>query len=126
MSSGRWTTTASRSSIATASELGDWFQRYGFVTNPAWKSATATPGVPQRLTLPNVISSVHSPYGRIDTAYTAISPATGLGTTVAPNFSYRNYVFTDDGKGVRPFVSGAITSGSAAPIDVRRTGVRRR
>lgn len=31
-------------------DLGDWFQRYGFVTNPAWRSATLTPGVPQRLT----------------------------------------------------------------------------
>ena len=54
-----------------ATKLGDWFQRTGFVTNPAWKSATLTPGVPQRLTLPQVISSVHSPYGRIDTAYIA-------------------------------------------------------
>src|SRR5262245_43420554 len=76
--------------------LGDWYQRYGFVTNPAWKSATLTPGVPQRLTLPHVISSVHSPYGRIDTAYSAISPTTGLGTTVTP-FQYNNYVFTPDG-----------------------------
>jgi len=92
-------------------DLGDWFQRYGFVTNPAWKSATATPGVPQRLTLPNVISSVHSPYGRIDTAYKATSPTTGLGTTTTP-FTFNNYVFTEDGKGVRPFVPGAITSGA--------------
>ncbi len=67
---------------------------------------------PQRLTLPNVISSVHSTYGRIDAAYSAISPCTGLGTTVVPNFNYQNYVFTADGKGVRPFVPGAISSGS--------------
>jgi len=92
-------------------ELGDWFQRWGFVTNPAWRSATLTPGVPQRLTLPNVISSVHSPYGRIDTAYSALSPTTGLGTTTVPTFSLLNNVFTQDGTGVRPFVSGAITSG---------------
>jgi len=91
--------------------LGDWFTRKGFVTNPAWKSATLTPGVPQRLTLPNVISSVHSPYGRIDTAYSATSPTSGLGTTTVSNFSYLNYVFTEDGKGLRPFVPGAITSG---------------
>ena len=31
---------------------GDWWQRWGYVTNPAWVSATATPNVPQRLTLP--------------------------------------------------------------------------
>jgi iron complex outermembrane recepter protein len=93
-------------------ELGDWFQRWGFVTNPAWRSPTLTPGVPQRLTLPNVISSVHSPYGRIDTAYSALSPASGLGTTTVANFAYLNNVFTPDGTGLRPFVPGAITSGS--------------
>ena len=92
-------------------ELGDWFSRKGFVTNPAWKSATLTPGVPQRLTLPDVISSVHSPFGRIDTAYSAVSPTSGLGTTTVPGFTYLNNVFTPDGKGVRPFISGAITSG---------------
>jgi outer membrane receptor protein involved in Fe transport len=92
--------------------LGDWFQRWGFVTNPAWRSPTLTPGVPQRLTLPNVISSVHSPFGRIDTAYSALAPSSGLGTTTVPNFTYLNNVFTPDGTGVRPFVPGAITSGS--------------
>jgi iron complex outermembrane recepter protein len=93
-------------------ELGDWFQRWGFVTNPAWRSPTLTPGVPQRLTLPNVISSVHSPYGRIDAAYSALAPSSGLGTTTVPNFAYLNNVFTPDGTGLRPFVPGAITSGS--------------
>jgi iron complex outermembrane recepter protein len=92
-------------------ELGDWFQRTGFVTNPAWRSATLTPGVPQRLTLPNVISSVHSPFGRIANAYSALSPASGLGTTTVPSFQFLNHVFTQDGTGVRPFVPGAVTSG---------------
>lgn len=93
-------------------QLGDWFQRWGFVTNPAWRSATLTPGVPQRLTLPNVISSVHSPYGRIATAYSALSPTTGLGTTTVPTFTLLNNVFTPDGTGVRPFVAGSVTSGA--------------
>jgi iron complex outermembrane recepter protein len=93
-------------------QLGSWFQRWGFVTNPAWKSATLTPGVPQRLTLPNVISSVHSPYGRIDSAYSTLAPSTGLGAKTVPNFPYLNYVFTPDGTGVRPFVPGSISSGS--------------
>ena len=44
---------------------GDWYQRWGTVTNPAWVSAAATPNVPQRLTLPNVVSSEHSPTGVI-------------------------------------------------------------
>jgi outer membrane receptor protein involved in Fe transport len=91
-------------------QLGDWFQRWGFVTNPAWTGPGS--GVPQRLTLPNVISSVHSPFGRIDTAYSALSPTSGLGTTTVANFNYLNYVFTQDGKGLRPFVRGAITSGA--------------
>ena len=95
-----------------ASELGGWFQRWGFVTNPAWRSPTLTPDVPQRLTLPNVISSVHSPFGRIDTAYSALSPSTGLGTTTVTNFTYLNHVFTTDGKSVRPFVPGPITAGA--------------
>ncbi len=86
-------------------DLGDWFQRYGFVTNPAWKSATATPGVPQRLTLPNVISSVHSPYGRIDTAYTGAFAGHRASARQPRPFTFNNYVFTEDGKGVRPFVS---------------------
>ncbi|HEY4214019.1 MAG TPA: TonB-dependent receptor [Steroidobacteraceae bacterium] len=92
-------------------QLGSWFARWGFVSNPAYKSATLTPNVPQRITLPNVVSSVHSPFGRIDTAYSALSPSTGLGTTVTP-FMYNNYVFNQDGKGVRPFVPGPITSGA--------------
>jgi iron complex outermembrane recepter protein len=93
-------------------ELGSWFQRWGFVTNPAWISATATPGVPQRLTLPNVISSLHSPFGRIDAAFSALSPTSGLGTTTVPTFTLLNNVFTPDGAGVRPFVPGSITSGA--------------
>ena len=85
-------------------QLGDWFQRYGYVTNPAFISATATPGVPQQITLPHVISSVHSPFGRIDTAYLA------NGTTTVPGFTYLNNVFTADGAGVRPFVRGSIST----------------
>jgi iron complex outermembrane receptor protein len=99
-------------------ELGGWFQRWGFVSNPAFISATATPGVPQQITLPNVISSVHSPFGRIATAYSGVSPATGLGidtgptATVVPGFTFLNNVFTQNGQGLRPFVPGAISAGN--------------
>jgi iron complex outermembrane recepter protein len=99
------------------SDLGDWFQRKGFVTNPAFVSATATPGVPQRVTLPNVISSVHSPYGRIDAAcqttatFNALTnPATCTGTALVTSFPLLNNVFTPNGLGVRPFVRGAISA----------------
>jgi iron complex outermembrane recepter protein len=96
-------------------ELGDWFQRLGFVTNPAFVSAAATPGVPQRVTLPNVSSSVHSPYGRIDaacrttTTFNALTnPAICTGTALVGNFSLLNNVFTENGTGVRPFVRGPV------------------
>ncbi|MEP7311871.1 MAG: TonB-dependent receptor [Pseudomonadota bacterium] len=84
-------------------ELGDWFQRYGFVTNPAFVSFAATPGVPQRLTVPNVISSVHSPFGRIDTAY----PLSNVQTPAGVPFTLLNTVFNPDGAGVRSFVRGS-------------------
>ena len=48
-------------------ELGDWFQRYGIVANPAVDDAGDT-SVPQRLVLPDVYSRNHAPTGRIGTA----------------------------------------------------------
>ena len=94
-------------------ELGDWFQRKGFVTNPAWGSATLTPGVPQRLTLPNVISSVHSPLRphRHGVQRDCRRPP-GWAPRRFPASRYLNNVFTPDGTGVRPFVPGPITSGA--------------
>src|SRR5690606_31698733 len=41
----------------------DWFRGWGFVTNPAWSPGDTS--VPQRLTLPLVASTEHSPYGMI-------------------------------------------------------------
>ena len=90
--------------LRNPAEQGDWFQRYGYVTNPAFVSAAATPGVAQRLTLPNVISSVHSPFGRIDTAYALSNVQTSAGIP----FTLKDTVFTADGTGVRPFVRGSI------------------
>jgi len=89
---------------------GDWWQRWGYVTNPAWVSATATPNVPQRLTLPWVSSSEHSPTGVI-WARTATSST----ATLRP-FSLNGMTFLNDGSGVRPFVKGDVY---AAP---NRTG----
>jgi outer membrane receptor protein involved in Fe transport len=84
---------------------GDWFQRYGWVTNPNWISATATPNEPQRLTLPNVASSEHSPTGVI-WARTGDKAATSNGT-LAP-FSLNGMTFTEDGSDVRDFIEGDV------------------
>jgi iron complex outermembrane recepter protein len=72
----------------------DWFQRWGFVTNPAW-SPGAPAGVPQRLTLPRVTSSEHSPYGLIR-------------NTGVPELDYMK--FTPDGSDIEPFVLGDVVS----------------
>ncbi len=84
-------------------ELGDWFQRYGIVANPAW--TTGNTSVPSRLVLPNVYSRNHTPAGKIGTARTA------TGTTVG-TFNVGGIVgatFNDTGMGVRAFDSqGAI------------------
>jgi outer membrane receptor protein involved in Fe transport len=80
----------------------DWYQRWGYVTNPAWVSATATPNVPQRLSLPNVCSSEHSPNG-------VIWARTGANSNSPLNpFAFNGMTFTEDGQNVRPFVHGDV------------------
>jgi outer membrane receptor protein involved in Fe transport len=98
-------------------ELGDWFQRYGIVANPAW-----TPGntsIPSRLVLPNVYSRQHTPAGKIGTAQ--FLPGTPAGST----FSLAGQTFTDLGTGVRPFdatgaVIGAATNNQAGGASAPR------
>ena len=86
-------------------ELGDWFQRYGIVANPAWSAGNTS--VPARLVLPDVYSRNHAPTGRIGTARTAAGATVGT-------FALAGQVFTDNGTGVRPFSSvGAISGGTA-------------
>ena len=72
----------------------DFFRRWGHVTNPAWVSAAATPNIPQRLTLPDVCSSQHSPYGLIS----------------APGTPLNRMKFLPDGSGITPFVNGSVTA----------------
>ncbi|MDR0781442.1 MAG: TonB-dependent receptor [Pseudomonadales bacterium] len=75
----------------------DWFERWGWVNNPAW-SASDPPGTqPQRLTLPEVHSSAFTPGGKIN----------------QPGFRYNNYTFIEDGTQLRLFVPGAINGGGA-------------
>lgn len=70
----------------------DWWKDWGLVLNPAWVSATATPNVPQRITVPYVFGAQSSPQGLIITS--------------SPGFAYRNWTFTDDGRDIRPFAFG--------------------
>jgi outer membrane receptor protein involved in Fe transport len=76
-----------------------WDHRQGYVKNPAWISATATPNEPIRLTR--------------DYVYSSNFTSTGLIT--APASSGLNRMsFTPDGQGVQPFVSGPLASFAGA------------
>ncbi|MDR2213777.1 MAG: TonB-dependent receptor plug domain-containing protein, partial [Pseudomonadales bacterium] len=69
------------------------FRRWGWVRNPDW-SPGAPAGVPQRLTFPDVVSTLSSPTGLI------LQPGTPL----------NNMQFTLDGTGIVPFVYGSVAS----------------
>jgi outer membrane receptor protein involved in Fe transport len=85
-------------------KLGSWFQRWGYVGNPAFVSNAATPGQPVRLTAPNVSQVAFSPFGRID----AVTMNPGVPALTGANaFTFLNNVFTQDGTATRPFVRGA-------------------
>ena len=76
----------------------------GLVINPAW-----TPGntsVPQRITAPNVHSATQS--------------ATGLISQTG--FGLNRYTFSEDGKSVRPFVSGDIPNRFGAGTNNMQSG----
>src|SRR5690606_11406099 len=80
-------------------DVGGWFQRWGFVQNPEW-SPGAPFGVPQRLKVPNVHSSLHSPSGIINDAFNEAGQAVP--------FTLDRYTFLPDGRSVRPFVMGPL------------------
>lgn len=75
--------------VGERDRLDNW-NDWGLVQNPAWVSATATPNVPRRITVPYVFDNRGSPYGVITT----------------PGFAFQNYAFTEDGTGVRPYRFG--------------------
>lgn len=80
-------------------ENADWDKRQGYVKNPEWISATATPNVPLRLTRNHVYNNSFSP--------------TGL---MLQNGSALNRMqFTEDGKGIVPFDDGQLASLAGAP-----------
>jgi len=86
-----------------------WWQRWGHVTNPAWVSATATPNVPQRLTLPWVSSTEHTPAGMVWARRTSSS------TAVLNPFPFNGMTFLDDGSDLRTFIKGDVYAAPNRP-----------
>ena len=77
-----------------AEELdADWFQRWGHVTNPAWRASDAPGTNPRRITVPWVASRSSNATGIISARGTPLHGMT----------------FTDDGSGIRPFVLGDVS-----------------
>jgi outer membrane receptor protein involved in Fe transport len=72
----------------------DWFGRWGYVTNPAFRASDPPGTNPERLVLPNVHSTQFTPGGKIN----------------QPDFSYDQYVFIDDGTQLKPFEPGPIAA----------------
>ncbi|HUF71838.1 MAG TPA: TonB-dependent receptor [Gammaproteobacteria bacterium] len=68
-----------------------WFGNYGYVTNPAWFPG-APFGIPQRLVMPNVHSSRHTPGGKINEA----------------GFSFDQFTFIEDGTQLREWLPGPV------------------
>ena len=91
-----------------AHELDDWYDRWGWVTNPEWRPG-APLGVPQRLTVPKVCSNEHSPAGVI----WARAGSTSASQLIP--FSLNGMTFTNDGKDVRRFVQGDYSVPPSAP-----------
>jgi iron complex outermembrane receptor protein len=71
----------------------DNFRRIGWVRNPAWAPG-APLGTPQRLTLPDVVSTLSTPTGLIS----------------APNTPLNRMQFTLNGTAIEPFIAGSVTS----------------
>jgi outer membrane receptor protein involved in Fe transport len=93
---------------ASAKDRNDNWKDWGLVRNPAWVSATATPGVPQRITVPYVFSAQTAPQGLIIQS--------------TPGFAYRNWTFTDDGTQLRPYSFGEYASISGAGAQNNQSG----
>jgi len=84
----------------------DNWNSVGLVINPAWVSTTATPNIPQRIWAPRVHSSIQSPMGMI----------------TAPGSVLNRMVFTEDGKGIRPFIAGDIPARVGAGANGMQSG----
>lgn len=70
----------------------DWYQDYGYITNPAW-SPDAPAGIARQLLLPHVHSTQWTPGGKIN----------------QPGFTFDQHTFFGDGTQTRLFQPGPIT-----------------
>jgi iron complex outermembrane recepter protein len=88
-------------------ELGDWFQRYGIVANPAWTAGNTS--VPSRLVLPDVYSRQHTPAGKIGQARTLAGAAVNSFNVGG----IAGATFNDAGNAVRAFSTQGTIIGTA-------------
>lgn len=93
--------------IEAAPDALDNWNDWGLVRNPKYNAADPVGTNPLRITVPYVFGNQASPQGLIN------GPA---------NFSLRNYTFTDDGKGVRPYVFGNNNSSAGAGNQNNQSG----
>ncbi len=82
--------------IGPDNERWDNWNEVGHVRNPLWTSLTATPNVPQRITVPYVYPAIANPQGMITSSNTG--------------FAYNRWTFTDDAKDIRPYTPGSYLS----------------
>lgn len=87
-----------RNNDAYRRENADWDTRQGYVRNPNWVSATATPNEPQRLTRDYVYTNSFSPTGLI----------------LQPGSALNRMQFNEAGTAVQPFQEGALSSTAGA------------
>jgi outer membrane receptor protein involved in Fe transport len=91
----------------------DWFQRWGYVTNPAWVAAKCTVNVlcdagPQRLTLPNIAPTDRHVYGMISGTSTILDTMIfdKAGTTVQARAPLLGDISSTGGTGTTNSTSG--------------------
>jgi len=84
-------------------DLDNW-NSIGWVINPAFKATDPAGTNPQRLTLPHTYHATQNPQGIVTT------PG-GTPASVTSQFKFQGYTFTDDGKALRPYNTGAVYKG---------------
>jgi len=84
----------------------DWYQRWGHVTNPAWKASDPAGTNPQRLTMPWIAPTDRHVYGMISGTRTSLD----------------GMVFNKEGSSIRNFVKGDLTSSGGSGSTLSTSG----